>query len=238
IMRSWWYVENVSYPTLDLYEFDLGHPGDFRWLGITSETGDGVLSIVTGFRWWKDRNLTLDYDQSKYFRLYQSDNVDYFVRTHDGIIASPWLWNGSQWIINIDFVNILRKDLSLLNNSLQEIMHLDNISLSLLLVDIDKMQKRNESFIDPWHEIMIIPYQIIFDSSLSRAEQLHLYFLIYALLSNYWYTEYLIKAFICDNTTSTSSFQIIFVVFGFTPLVLIRFALRSRRKLIDKPTKH
>lgn len=229
IMQSYWYVEDITIPHLDLRDFDPGNFGDFRELAVFSDDGYALINVQNGY--WT--NATEQDAEENYALVLQFRNNSYFCIQRNNITASPWLWNGTYWTPNKVFIDILHQDAKLLTDGLQKVMNELNISISPLY-DCYYNQIRNFTEVAEGadNELISIPYKIVFDTSLSRNEQLHLYFLLYSLLGNLWYARS-VNIFISIGypSTSPSPLMISTTTIGVLVIALIsQYGFHNKRK--------
>ncbi len=154
--ETWWYAKNASYPIIDLSE--IAFSGSFKYTVID------VMDIQTG-----------------HYIYFENGSETYICREQNGLSASLWLFNGTDWVPNVAFRQLLETDLLGLEQRITEIKNLEVGYLPPTFNrDPEKIYYKN---------IFTIFFGINFTTSLDTEQQLKTFFLISSALEQFWYVE-------------------------------------------------
>ncbi len=173
--ETWWYVKNASYPIIDLSEIAV--EGSFKYNVID------VLSINTG-----------------HYIFFENGSETFVCREQNGLSASLWLFNGTEWVPNIAFRQLLETDLLGLKQRITEINDLEVAYLHPTFnLDPEKIHYEN---------IFSAAIVINFTKHLDTEKQLKTFFLLYSALEQFWYVEKVLYIRI-DKSVNSSWFSLL-----------------------------
>lgn len=154
--ETWWYVKNASYPIIDLSEIAV--EGSFKYNVIDA------MDIDTG--------------HPIYF---ENGSTSFVCREQNGLNASLWLFNGTDWVPNVAFRQLLTTDLLGLKQRIAEIKDLEARYSPPTFNQIpEKIYYEN---------IFRFAVVINYRSCLGTEQQLKAFFLISSALELFWYVE-------------------------------------------------
>ncbi|MCG3223609.1 MAG: hypothetical protein H7647_04020, partial [Candidatus Heimdallarchaeota archaeon] len=154
--ETWWYVERASYPIMDLSE--IAFDGSFKYNIIDA------MVIQTGHHIY-----------------FENGSQSFVCREQNGLSASLWLFNGTEWVPNVAFRQLLETDLLGLKQRITEIKDLAvAYHHPTYNRDPDKIHYRN---------IFSAAVGIYFTKCLGTEKQLKTFFLLYSALEQFWYVE-------------------------------------------------
>lgn len=219
----WWYVENLTYNTLDLERF-----APLEWLCID------ILDI---------------YSTTNYSVINDKLIINYPSR--DDITASLFVYNGTYWSLNLPFLECYNNTLAFLNNqyifsslgiklffSSNFREYLDNKDQYLNGNNITTTISNTTDHLTIWRTVAATTSFYITISYPNRSyphnlpydEELQMFLIIYVLFSHIWFTEHLWMEWVSgydNNASFTSSF---FTISSLIFLVLWVECLKRIRK--------
>ncbi|MHA1419679.1 MAG: hypothetical protein ACTSWJ_00660 [Candidatus Heimdallarchaeaceae archaeon] len=168
--ETWWYVERASYPIIDLTE--IAADGSFKYNIIDA------LSINTGHHIY-----------------FENDSQSFVCREQNGLSASLWLFNGTEWVPNVAFRQLLETDLLGLKQRITEIKDLEvAYHHPTFNLDPEKIFYRN---------IFSFAVGIYYTKCLGTEKQLKNFFLLYTALEQFWYVERVLYIRIDESVNSS-----------------------------------
>lgn len=173
--ETWWYVERASYLIMDLSK--IAADGSFKYNIIDA------LSINTGHHIY-----------------FENGSQSFVCREQDGLSASLWLFNGTDWVPNVAFRQLLETDLLGLKQRITEIKDLEARYLHPTFNrDPEKIYYEN---------IFSAAVGINFTKCLGTEKQLKTFFLLYSALEQFWYVEKVLYIRI-DSKANSSWFSLL-----------------------------
>ncbi len=154
--ETWWYVERASYLIIDLSE--IAADGSFKYNVIDA------MDIQTG-----------------HYIYFENGSESFACKEQNGLSASLWLFNGTEWVPNVAFRQLLETDLLGLEQRITEIKDLEARYLHPTFNrDPEKICYEN---------IFTFAVGINFTKCLGTEKQLKTFFLLCSALEQFWYVE-------------------------------------------------
>ncbi|MCG3256126.1 MAG: hypothetical protein KAU62_08595 [Candidatus Heimdallarchaeota archaeon] len=173
--EKWWYVKHASYPIIDLSEIAV--EGSFKYNVIDA------MDIQTG-----------------YYIYFENGSESFVCREQNGLSASLWLFNGTDWVPNVAFRQLLETDLLGLKQRITEIKDLEARYLHPTFNrDPEKIYYKN---------IFTFAVGINYTKCLGTEKQLKTFFLLYSALEQFWYVERILYIRI-EKTVNISWFSLL-----------------------------
>lgn len=218
----WWYVANVSFPVLNLTEFDVWQHGNFDYIV------PDIVSVSTG--------KVVDFDNG---------TVLIQLNERDGILSAPLLYNNdsstllrlnSSEAYFIDPINLTSNPLFLdviqgdVNGLQQHYFKLYNVTLDLLSIGLSQYE-RNKSVSLNEMCALIIAFNYPTDT-ITYELKFRLYFLLNVIYSHLWYVNknYVIVAHSAPHTSFSPGIGF-FIALGVSILTLVAIASFVIRRL-------
>ncbi|MHA1407992.1 MAG: hypothetical protein ACTSSG_11525 [Candidatus Heimdallarchaeaceae archaeon] len=155
-VETWWFVENISYPLIDLDY--ISFENTFKYNVI--DTIDIVLGHVLYF---------------------ENGTTSTTYRRQDGLVAALWIFNGTHWILNEEFIQLVINDIQGIE---ERIYSIEDLNVTYLT---DDLGQKPETDVFCTHIIVNIHYK----NHLNQYQKLKSYFLLFTILERFWYPEYL-----------------------------------------------
>ena len=168
--ETWWYVEHASYPIIDLSEIAV--EGSFKY---------NVIS-----------NVVVNTGHHIYF---ENDSQSFVCREQNGLSASLWLYNGTEWVPNVVFRQLVETDILGLKQRITEIKDLGvGYGHPTFNQDSEKIHYEN---------IFSFAVGIYYTACLDTEQQLQTFFLISSALEQFWYVERVLYIRIDESVNSS-----------------------------------
>ncbi len=134
---------------------------------------------------------------------------NYVCKELDGLIASPWTQNGSSWVNNTQFRELVTSDLTHIVDRMIEIE-----SYGIGFYGTSGFE------IGSYHACISYSIGIYYNQDSDRNQQFKNYFLLYSMMERLWYVESIIH--VIRASPVDSSWQFSTLIFAFVILLVFK----------------